>query len=131
MKKSFSLMEVIIAIIMLSVVMISLLQVKSDNIFIITKSKEKSILSDYLQLVINLEEKNNVNENIFLDKLYSFENDEIRKELKPIKIKVKNEELDIKSYDNDASNFNITTYKTTYSIDTDIKKNIYTFKIEL
>ena len=124
-------MEVIIAIIMLSVVMISLLQVKSDNIFIITKSKEKSILTDYLQLVINLEEKNDINENIFLDKLYSFENDEIRKELKPIKIKVKNEELDIKSYDNDASNFNITTYKTTYSIDTDIKKNIYTFKIEL
>lgn len=124
-------MEVIIAVMMLSVVMVTLLQVKSDNIFMMSKSNEKSVFLDYILLAINIEEKNDINKNIFLDKLYRFENDEIRKELKSIKVKVKAEKLDTKSYDNDIIDLNIITYSTSYSIGDDKKKNIYTFKIEL
>ncbi|APW64569.1 MULTISPECIES: type IV pilus modification PilV family protein [Arcobacteraceae] len=131
MKKSFSLMEVIIAIIMLSVVMLTLLQVKSDNIFLVTKSKEKSVFQDYIQTAININEKDNINENRYLGKLYTFKNDDIRRELKDIKIKVKKEEVDTASFKNDVVNFSITTYETSYSIEDDIKKNMYSFKIKL
>ena len=130
MKNSFSLMEVIIAVVMLSVVMITLLQIKSDNIFIIEKSKEKSSKLDYIQLSLNLEENKNINENRFLEKMYKSENDDFRKELKPIKIKVQSEKLDSKSYGNDNINLNIITNTTIYSID-NMKKSIYTFEIEL
>lgn len=131
MKKAFSLMEVIVAITMLSVVMISLLQVKSDNIFLIEKSDEKAKLNDYVSLIMDLEEPNDKNENFFLDRVYRFDNDELRKELKPIKIKVKDEQVDTKTIKNDTYDLNITTYSRTYSIDDKINKSIYTFKIEL
>ncbi|WP_108064268.1 PulJ/GspJ family protein [Poseidonibacter lekithochrous] len=131
MKKAFSLMEVLVAITMLSVVMISLLQVKSDNIFLIQKSEEKAELNDYVSLVMNLEEASDRNENIFLDRVYRFDNDELRKELKPIKIKIKDNEISSKLIKNDTYDLNITTYSTTYNIDDKINKNIYTFKIEL
>ena len=124
-------MEVIVAITMLSVVMISLLQVKSDNIFLIQKSDEKAELNDYASLVMDLEEVNDRNENIFLDRVYRFDNDELRKELKPIKIKIKDNQISSKLIKNDTYDLNITTYSTTYNIDDKINKSIYTFKIEL
>lgn len=124
-------MEVLVAITMLSVVMISLLQVKSDNIFLIQKSDEKAELNDYVSLVMNLEEASDRNENIFLDRVYRFDNDELRKELKPIKIKIKDNEISSKLIKNDTYDLNITTYSTTYNIDDKINKSIYTFKIEL
>ena len=124
-------MEVIIAVVMLSVVMLSLLQIKSDNIFLVSKSAEQSKLSDYVQLVINISSEDKKNENIFLDRIYNFDNDDIRKEFKNIKIKVKSEQLDSKDYNTDTVNFKIITNTDSYSIDDDIKKNIYTFRIEI
>lgn len=124
-------MEVLVAITMLSVVMISLLQVKSDNIFLIQKSDEKAELNDYVSLVMNLEEASDRNENIFLDRVYRFDNDELRKELKPIKVKIKDNQVSSKTIKNDTYDLNITTYSTTYNIDDKINKSIYTFKIEL
>jgi hypothetical protein len=130
MKKSFSLMEVIIAVVMLSVVMLTLLQIKSDNIFLVSKSNYQSKLIDYIQLVANIDNEDKKNENIFLNKLYEFKNDDIRKEFKDIKIKVKSEQIDSKDYNTNSVNFKIITNENSYSID-DTKKNIYTFKIEL
>lgn len=124
-------MEVLVAITILSFVMISLLQVKSDNIFLIEKSDEKVKLNDYISLVMDLQESNDKNENVYLDRIYRFDNDELRKELKPIKIKVKDKQEDIKIIKNDTYDLNITTYSTTYSINDKINKSIYTFKIEL
>ena len=131
MKKAFSLMEVIVAITMLSVVMISLLQVKSDNIFLIQKSDAKAELNDYVSLVMDLEEVNDRNENIFLDRVYRFDKDELRKEFKPVKVKIKDNKISSSIIKNDTYDLNITTYSTTYNIDDKINKSIYTFKIEL
>lgn len=123
-------MEVIIAVVMLSVVMLTLLQIKSDNIFLVSKSNDQSKLIDYIQLVANIDNEDKKNENIFLNKLYEFKNDDIRKEFKDIKIKVKSEQIDSKDYNTNSVNFKIITNENSYSID-DTKKNIYTFKIEL
>ena len=131
MKKAFSLMEVLVAITLLSVVMLSLLQIRSENIYLIKKSDEKAKLNDYIFLSMNLNEVNDRNENIFLDRLYRFDDDKLRQELKPIKIKQKDKQVNTITMKNDAMDLNIKTYSTTYSIDDKMKKSIYTFKLEL
>lgn len=134
MKKSFSLIEVIIAVSILSVVMVSLLQIKSDNIFLISKTNEQSKLNDYIQLSIDfkkINKENQENEELFLDEKFTFENDDIRKELKDIKVKIREEKEDINEIETSARSLNITTYSRIYSIDNSIKKKIYNFKIEL
>jgi len=132
MKKAFSLMELLIAVTILSIAMVSLLQVKSDNIFLVSKIDEKVKLNDYILLSTDLKQADDRNENIFLDRVYSFENDELRRELKPIKIKQKDEKIESKTLKPaEGIDIDITTYSTSYSIDDKIKKNIYTFRIEL
>lgn len=132
MKKAFSLIEVLIAVTILSIVMVTLLQVKSDNIFLVNKADEKVKLNDYILLSQDLNQANDRNENIFLDRIYSFDNDKIRREFKSIKIKIKDKEEDnLKVEEFEDLNLDLTTYSTSYSIDGKIKKNIYTLKIEL
>jgi type II secretory pathway pseudopilin PulG len=133
-KKSFSLIEVVIAVSILSVVMVSLLQIKSDNIFLISKTNDQSKLNDYIQLAVDfkkINQENQENEEIFLDKKFTFENDDIRKELKDIKVKIREEKENASKIDTDSQSLNITTYSRVYSIDNSIKKKIYNFKIEL
>lgn len=132
MKKAFSLMEVLIAVTILSIVMISLLQIKSDNIFLVSKVDEKVKFNDYILLSIDLDKAESRNQNIFLDRKYDFSDDEIRRELKTIKVKQKDKKIKTqKIKDVDDFNLNIITYATSYSLDDKIKKNIYTFKLEL
>lgn len=136
-KKSFSLMEVIIAVMILSVVMVALLQIKTENIFLISKTNERVKLNEYVQLSIDLKKVNEENieniENIefFLDKKYPFVNDDIRKELKEIKVDIREKKEDEYKIETPSENLNVTIYSRTYSINEDIKKKIFNFKIEL
>ncbi|QKF67999.1 hypothetical protein AVENP_2495 [Arcobacter venerupis] len=133
MKKAFSLMEVIIAIVMLSVVMITLLKIKSENIFLISKNDENTKSNDYVLLSVDFEDEiSNKNEDIFLDKKYQYINDDMRKELKDIKILIKDDKIESKSIESDLNYINTTIFSRTYSLEnSNIKKKIYTFKIEL
>ena len=133
-KKSFSLMEVIIAVMILSVVMVALLQIKTENIFLISKTNERIKLNEYVQLSIDLKKVNEENiENIefFLDKKYPFVNDDIRKELKDIKVDIREKKEDEYKIETPSENLNVTIYSRTYSINEDIKKKIFNFKFEL
>lgn len=138
MKKSFSLIEVIIAVSILSVVMVALLQIKSDNIFLISKSNNQSKLNDYIQLSVDFkkvnkekkESKDEIKEE-YLDKKFAFDNDDVRKELKEIKIEIKEGKENEDKIDTNTKALNITTYSRTYSLDDKIKKKIYNFEIEL
>ena len=135
-KKSFSLMEVIIAVMILSVVMVALLQIKTENIFLISKTNERIKLNEYVQLSIDLKKVNEENieniENIefFLDKKYPFVNDDIRKELKEIKVDIREKKEDEYKIETPSENLNVTIYSRTYSINEDIKKKIFNFKFE-
>lgn len=130
MKKSFTLMEVVIATILLSTVMISLFQIKSNNIFILEKSEKNKEEKNNLLLAIDTDEVSNRNKNIYLDKLFNIKDDDLRRELKQVKVKVKDELLDTKDIEYDDFILKITEYKTTYSLD-NIKKDIYRFKLTL
>ena len=133
-KKSFSLMEVLIAVMILSVVMVALLQIKTENIFLISKTNERVKLNEYVQLSIDLKkinEENSENIEFFLDKKYPFVNDDIRKELKEIKVDIREKKEDEYKIETPSENLNVTIYSRTYSINEDIKKKIFNFKIEL
>lgn len=133
MKKAFFLMEVIISIVILSVVIIALLQIKSENISIVSKSDKKVRLNDYILLAIDFRNKIiNKNEDIDIYKNFKYENDDIKRELKDIKVSIKDEKIQSVSIDNGFNNINITTYSRTFSLEnSDIKKKLYSFRIEL
>ena len=127
-------MEVIIAVMILSVVMVALLQIKTENIFLISKTNERIKLNEYVQLSIDLKkvnEENSENIEFFLDKKYPFVNDDIRKELKEIKVVVREKKEDEYKIEALSEDLNIAIYSRTYSINDDIKKKIFNFKIEL
>lgn len=132
MKKAFSLMEVIISIVILSVVMVALLKIKSENISIVSKSEQKIKLNEYILLAIDFKDKiENKNEDISLEK-YKYENDDLRKELKDIKVSIKDEKIDTRTIMNGSNNINVTIFSRTFSLEnSDIKKKLYSFKIEL
>ena len=134
MRKSFSLMEVIIAVMILSVVMVALLQIKTENIFLISKTNERVKLNEYIQLSVDLKkvnEESTKSTEIYLDEKYPFVNEDIRKELKEIKVVIREEKEDEYKIETPTQDLNITTYSRTYSIENNIKKKIFNFKIEL
>lgn len=133
-KKSFSLMEVIIAVMILSVVMVALLQIKTENIFLISKTNKRVKLNEYVQLSVDLKKVNEESSEdieLFLDKKYPFVNDDIRKELKEIKVDIREKKEDEYKIETPSENLNVTIYSRTYSINEDIKKKIFNFKFEL
>lgn len=124
-------MEVIVAVLILSVVMIALLQIKSNNIFLLDKSKENSKYYDFALASMDLAKSGKINKKIYLDAEYDFKKDDIRREFKDIKIEVKGDKIDKTSIKLDSINFNIISYETMYNIDNKIKKKLYSFKLEL
>jgi len=126
-------MEVILSTVILSFVMIVMIQIKSDNIFLVEKMNKSKKLSDYISTSIdtNISKVKDRNINLFLSDLYTFENDDIRREFKAAKVKIKDKRIDTKKISADSTSFEVSTYSTSFSISENIKKNIYTFKIEL
>lgn len=130
-KKAFSLMEIIIATALLSVVMLSLYKVKANNIFILEKSKKSKEQNDYLNLAMDSKEYSKRNVNIYLDKYFNIKDDDIRREFKKVKIKVKDQMLNTNTKKIDAFTLKVSTFKTNYSFEKGISKDIYRFKLEL
>lgn len=124
-------MEVLIATALLSVVMISLFQIKSNNIFILDKSLDNEKNRDYLMMSMDTEDYQKRNKNIYLDKLFNIKDDDLRRKLKEVKIKIKDEILDTKELKIDNLDFKISEFKTSYGFDNGLSKDIYRFKIEL
>lgn len=130
MKKAFTLIEVIISVVILSVVIISLLSIKEQNLFILNKLKQNVSINSFISLAaystINQFDKN---ETIRVSSLVDFEDDEIRKYLKDLKIIVKDKKENIQKLDNDVSNISIVEYSNIFTIDNN-RKIFFTFKFE-
>lgn len=123
-------MEVIIAVVLLSTVMVSMFQIKSNNIFILGKADENRKNRDYLLFAINTDEASKRNKNVYLDRLYNIKDDDLRRELKQVKVNVKDDILDTEDLKYDNFTLKISEFKTTYSFDK-TKKDIYRFKLSL
>ncbi len=133
MKKAFSLMEVIISVVILSVVMITLLQIKSNNIQLASKSEEKNKSNDYILMALSFNDSiTNKNESVLIDKKYTYDNEEINEEIKNRKVNIKDDKLESKTIESHRNSINISTSFRSFSLEnSDIQKKIYTFKIEL
>ncbi len=129
MKKSFTLIEVIIAVSLLSVVLLSLFQVRSNNIFILEKTDEKIKDKQYLSMVFDTKGYSKRNTNIYLDRYFNIKDDDLRRKLKEVKIKVKDEILDLNVIKTDIYNIRIQEFETSYNIENKITKNIYRFEL--
>ena len=130
-KVAFTLVEVLVSITLISIVIATIFQIKENNIFYLEKFKKSSKLNELISIAIIDEEKQEQgrNKNIYLTKLINFNDDEIRKELKNIKVKVKDEEED--SQELGTNNFDLTLNitKSTYSIENKASSIIYKFKL--
>ena len=134
MKKALSLIEVLISIALLSTVIITILQLKDNNIYFLAKFKKDALYNNYIALIASSYKKD-INKNVYLSDTVDFKDNDIRKELKQIKINIKNtNSYDIKMPPNDyiqAAIINGLTYTVkTKDKDKDIKKTFYTFKLD-
>lgn len=113
--------------------MVALLKIKSENISIISKSEQKIKLNEYILLAVDFKDKIVIkNENINLANRYNYENDEIRKELRDVKVSIKDEKIETESINGGFNSINITTFSRTFGFENnDLKKKLYGFKIQL
>ncbi|RBQ31943.1 hypothetical protein CRU92_04020 [Arcobacter sp. FW59] len=134
MKKAFSLMEVIVSVVILSFVMITLIQIKNENIFLVSKSNDKSTIEEYILLSIDFNDTIlDKNESMLIDDRYNFVNDSIKKELKDIKVDIKDEKDETKSIKAEEYNVNLqidTFYREIGLSSSDFKKKIYSFSLD-
>lgn len=129
MKKALSLMEVMISIVLLAVVITSVLQIQQNNLYYIEKFKQSSLYNSYISFVAIVSDQKR-NKTVYLDDEVPFKDDEIRRELKQVKIKIKDEEQkDITLPKNDYIQ-TAKIMKSTYSIDGKVTKSFYTFKLQ-
>ena len=126
--KAFSLIEVLVAVSLITTIIVTILQMQQNNIYFLEKFKTSSLDTGYISFVIS-DSKDIRNKNIIVSDVVNFNDDDIRKELKDIKIKIKDERIkDIELPKNDYIN-NAKVIKSTYILD-DKQKTFYSFTIE-
>ena len=123
-------MEIIITTVLISTVIFSLYQVRSNSIFILNKSKETKKDKEILSLLFDSMSFSKRNETIYLDKYFNMP-DDIRREFKEYKVKVKDELIDKTKFEKDEFNILINKFKTEYILENDIKQKIYKFELSL
>ncbi len=133
--KAFSLMEIIVSVTILSFVMITLIETKENNIFIISKSNERNSIEEKMLLAIdfNTEVLNN-QENVLISTKYNFDNKDIQRELDDLNIEISHHNDKKKSIKIDEYNINLnidTYYKEIGFKNDNLNKKIYTFSINL
>jgi hypothetical protein len=132
MKKALSLVEVLISVMLLSIIITTILQIKQNNLLFLEKFKQTSINNSYISLLVT-SKTNNRNRNIYLSDKIDFNDDDIRQELKSVKINIKDEELDDIILPQNDYIKTAKVVKSTYTIvsDDNLPKNIYfTFKLQ-
>ncbi len=130
MKKSFTIVEVLIAVALISVVIVALIKMGQNNLFLLEKFKTSNTTSDYNALAFfGIDENKTSDENIYLDEVADFKDDDLRRELKVIKVIVKNERLEDEKIG--AENFTITKQvtKTKLTIENQNEKDFYRFRL--
>jgi prepilin-type N-terminal cleavage/methylation domain-containing protein len=130
MKKAFSLMEVIIAVALLSTIMLALLKIRGENIFLVNKASESEIKNEYISLAFDTKMPSNRDEDIYLDRYLNLIDDDMRSEFRDLKIRVKDVPLEEETKDIDKYAVKINKTKTIYTLKDDLSKNIIRFSLE-
>lgn len=94
-KSAFTLIEVVVAVMIISVVIMALIQIYSNNTHIFSAYKKQINTNQYLSLLISNEDYGYENNTLYLDDLVTeFDlDDELRKRLKDKRVKLIYQEL--------------------------------------
>jgi len=130
MKKSLTLVEVLISVMLISVVITAMLQIKNNNLIILKKVNNTTQNSSYVNLLAFDKIKNNQDTKIYLDEQINFKDDDIRKKLKTIKVTKKTTQEKPIILKSDDYKLTIMIYKTTLAIEDKITTNYYRFSLE-
>ncbi len=116
---------------LLSVIITTIFQIKENNLFFLSKFANSSKNNEFISLatIEKIDPNKLRNSNIYLDKVVDFKDDDIRKELKNIKVNIKDKEQKELDLSTDEYTLNIQILKSTYKIEDKIQKDIYTFKL--
>ncbi len=95
-KKAFTLMEVMVAVIIISVVIMALLEMQGNNSHMFTRFSSQIKITQYSSFLISNKDYGFEKDSVYLDDLLSeFRvEDDLRRELKEIKAEIVYEELD-------------------------------------
>lgn len=130
MKKSFSLIEILIAVALISVVIVALIKMGQNNLFLLEKFKTISTNNDYSSLAFyGIDENKTTDKNIYLDEVVDFKDDDLRKELKEIKVIVKNEKLEDEKIPTESFVITKQVTKTKLTIENHKEKDFYRFRL--
>ena len=130
MKKSITLIEVLVSVMLISVVITAILQIKENNLYFLEKIKNSSLYNSYISLVSLTPLKKSEDKKIYLSDEVDFADDDIRKVLKEIKIERKTKDLDPLEFKTDEYNLKVNIFKTTLTIENKITTNFYRFALE-
>ena len=132
MKRSFTLIEVLVSIGLLSVVIAVIFQIKQNNLFYLHKFNNSVKVDQYIALATIKKFKNDnlKNRKIYLDEIVDFKDDDIRRDLKNIKISLKEEELDDIDFSTDQYNLKIKIIEQIYKYNSKNEKKFYQFRLQ-
>ncbi len=129
MKQALSLVEVLISIMLISIVIVSILQIKENNLYFLEKGELGTKNNTYLSAVALETTTKLENKNIYLSDKIDFKDDDIRKVFKTIKIHIDEEMLKPTVYNIDNYSLTINIKQSTLSLNEDAKKIFYRFKL--
>jgi prepilin-type N-terminal cleavage/methylation domain-containing protein len=130
MKKAFSLIEVLIAVALLSVVIVALIKMGQNNLFLLEKFKTTNTTSGYNSLAFfGIDENQTTDKKIYLDEVVDFKDDDLRRKLKEIKVVVKNEQLEDEKIEADSFVITKKVTKTKLTIENQNEKDFYRFRL--
>lgn len=126
-KSALSLIEILVSIAIISIVITAILQIQQNNLHFLEKFNRSALNNSYISYA--QKEGKNRNKDIYLSDVVDFKDDDIRKELKEIKVHIKDEEdSDMQLPKNDYIQ-SAKVNKSTYSVAGN-KKIFYTFTIQ-
>jgi len=129
MEKSFFLIEVLISIVLISGVIFSLFQIKSNSMYFLEKYGNNQELKSAIFLVsLNNKEMVIKDKSVYLNDVVEFKDDDIRRKLKNIKVEVKDELEEIKDISLDGLTIKTQITKINYSVDKEINKQFHIMK---
>jgi prepilin-type N-terminal cleavage/methylation domain-containing protein len=131
-KKGFSLMEVLIAVVLLSVVIAAILKMQQNNLFFIEQFKESAKNDEYISVAM-LEDNSSkeiADTSFYLHEVVDFKDDEIRKKLKEIKVKTSEKEGEETDLSSDDYQLLMKQYTREYEIESRVNKVFYRFELE-
>lgn len=129
-KKAFTLVEVLVAVALISIVIGALIQMGQNNLYLLEKFKAISVNNDYSSLAFyGIDETKTSDQKIYLDEVVDFKDDDLRRELKEIKVIVKNEKLEDKKIEADSFTITKKITKTKLTIENQKEKDFYRFEL--